>query len=166
MMEALMHTELPLVAIAVRLLAALALGGIIGFEREIKDKPAGLRTHMLIALGTALFGIIAEEMVLGYHAAGEGAIAVDPSRALQGIVIGIGFLGGGTIMVRESRIHGLTSGAAIWVVGGLGLACGLGDYLIAGVAAALALFVLVLVRLFERALDGGKGERRGEGAGT
>lgn len=121
---------------SLRLLLAAALGAAIGYQRERVGKPAGLRTHVLICLGAALFTVAS-----GY---GFGA-ATDPARVAAGIVTGIGFLGAGAIIRGGAGIVvGLTTAATIWVVAAIGLAAGAGLYLISAVATAIALIVLLL----------------------
>ncbi len=117
---------------ALRLLMASGAGALIGYERERAEKPAGLRTLLLVCLGSALFTIVS----------GHGfGILSDPSRIASGIVIGIGFLGAGTI-IRGQHVVGLTTAAAIWLVAAVGLAIGAGLYMIAAVTTAIAMFVL------------------------
>ena len=119
-----------------RLLLAAALGAVIGYQRERAGKPAGLRTHVLICVGAALFTIAS---LYGF---GAGA---DPARVAAGIVAGIGFLGAGAIMrTGEGIVAGLTTAATIWVVAAIGLAVGAGLYLASAVASALTLVVLFL----------------------
>ncbi len=127
--------------IGVRLLFAAVLGGLIGFEREHQGKAAGLRTHMLVAIGAALFAILAQLP--------DGNPA-DVSRVIQGLVAGIGFLGAGAILngSREGEIKGLTTAAGIWLTAAIGVAAGLGRESTAILATILALVVLaVLPRL-------------------
>jgi len=119
-----------------RLLLAAALGAIIGYQRERAGKPAGLRTHVLICVGAALFTITS---LYGFGA------AADPARIAAGIVAGIGFLGAGAIIRRdEGLVAGLTTAATIWAVASIGLAVGVGLYLISAVTTAIALIVLLL----------------------
>ena len=123
--------------ILVRLLMAAVLGAVLGFEREHKGKSAGVRTHMLVCLGAALF-------VLAPSMAGADEQAL--SRVVQGIVAGIGFLGAGCI-VRPSRgasVHGFTTAAALWSTTGIGIICGLGRWHIAVAAMVLLLIVLAV----------------------
>ena len=129
--------DLDAVAIAVRLGAAIVAGAVIGMDRELKRKPAGLRTHALVSLGAAIV-IIA---TVGSSQAAPDAM----SRAIQGIITGIGFLGAGVIMQYETerRIEGLTTAASIWVAAGLGIACGAGFVELAMIAVAATLIVLV-----------------------
>jgi putative Mg2+ transporter-C (MgtC) family protein len=124
-----------LVRVIVRLLAALALGALVGYQRERMGKAAGLRTHMLVSMGTALLVISAAE-------SGMGSDAV--SRVVQGLVTGIGFLGAGAIMkIREEKeIRGLTTAAGIWMTAAASVAIGLGQIVIGLIAGVLAWIVL------------------------
>src|SRR5690606_27529645 len=129
--------------IAVRLLMAVVLGGLIGYEREQRRKAAGLRTHMLVALGAAVFVLAPAE---------SGMEIADMSRVLQGVVAGIGFLGAGAIIKldREGIIKGLTTAASIWMAAAIGITVGLGREVTAIMATVLALFILVVLRWAER----------------
>lgn len=131
--------------IALRLGAALLAGGVIGIDREVHRKPAGLRTHALVSLGAAV-------VVLSIVLARGGEDAV--SRAIQGIITGIGFIGGGVILQLESerRIEGLTTAASIWVAAGLGIACGAGQFALAGIAVVAALLLLTVGNWVESAM--------------
>jgi putative Mg2+ transporter-C (MgtC) family protein len=124
--------------IVCRLLAAAVIGGCIGLDREVRRKPAGLRTHALVSLGAALVTLV----MVRFAPATNHIDAV--SRAIQGIIAGVGFLGAGTILKAEHEIvHGLTTAASIWLVASLGIACGIGQWLAALVALALALLILI-----------------------
>lgn len=129
-------------SVVIRLLAALAVGSLIGYEREKTGKAAGLRTHMLVSMGTALF-------VIGATEAGMSEDAL--SRIIQGIVTGIGFLGAGVIMkIEESRqIRGLTTAAGIWMTAAASVAMGLGQIALGLIAGALAWVVLAIMHRFE-----------------
>lgn len=130
--------------ILIRLAAATMIGALIGADRELRHKPAGLKTLALVALGGA-FGPV----VMLSHA----ALDLNPmSRVIQGVLTGVGFLGAGVIMNHrgDGSVAGLTTAAAIWLVAVLGVACGMGLYLQAGIATALAMLVLVGGRRFER----------------
>lgn len=134
-----------IVRITVRLIAALAVGTAIGLQRELTHKTAGLRTHMLVALGTALF-------VLG---AAEGGMKADSlARVVQGVATGIGFLGGGAILKLTDRreVHGLTTAAGIWMTAAASAAVGLGQITVAFVGTVFGLIVLVLFRRLEKQL--------------
>ncbi len=122
--------------LSVRLLVAAGLGAAIGFEREYRRKPAGLRTNILIAVGSALF------TMLSVSIAGSGGSA---DRIAAQIVTGIGFLGGGAILRYRSSVHGLTTAATIWVNAAIGMAAGLGQFALATAATALTLVVLAVL---------------------
>jgi putative Mg2+ transporter-C (MgtC) family protein len=124
-----------------RLLVAAALGGIIGLERELTGKEAGLRTMILICVGSALFTEMSQ--VLG---AGSGA---DSTRIASNIVTGIGFLGAGTILHQGATVKGLTTAATIWVAAAVGMAAGAGDYVRATGTTILVLLILVPLRWWE-----------------
>lgn len=145
--------------ILVRLGLAAIIGSVLGLNRELHGKPAGLRTHALVALGSALFALI------GLHlekpgGAGEQAF----SRVIQGVVTGIGFLGGGAILKDQATnsVRGLTTAASIWIVAGLGLACGAGYWRVGLIALLLTLIVLIfggpLEQLIDRLFKPGSGD--------
>ena len=119
-----------------RLLLSAALGAALGFEREYRRKPAGLRTNILIAIGSALFTILSVSLTTGTG---------DPSRVAGQIVTGIAFLGGGAILRNRDTVHGMTTAATIWVNAAIGVACGIGQYELATVSTALTLVVLVVL---------------------
>lgn len=125
---------------ALRLLLAAALGGAIGYQREKVGKPAGLRTHMLICIGAALFTVTSI-----YAFAGNA----DPSRLAAGVVTGIGFIGAGAIIFRtaDGYIAGLTTASTIWVAAGIGVAVGAGLYIASVVTTAIVLIVLFIPHL-------------------
>ncbi len=125
------------IELAMRLTVGLALGAIIGFERELHRQPAGFRTHSLVALGAALFAIIS-----GYGYAGPDA---DPTRIAAQVVSGIGFIGAGTILQYRGHIRGLTTAASLWAVAAVGMATGAGLYILAAVGTALILVVLAIL---------------------
>ncbi|MGC4410635.1 MgtC/SapB family protein [Rhizobium rosettiformans] len=132
-----------LTLITVRLVVAAMLGGILGYERERKGRSAGVRTHMLVAVGAALF-------VIGPLQ--SGIEVGDLSRVLQGVVQGIGFLGAGAIMVRSAQhqIEGLTTAASIWATAGIGIIAGLGLEATAVLSTAIVLLILAVVPLILR----------------
>ena len=140
-----MHVSLD--TIVIRLLAATILSMVIGWERERRSKPAGLRTHMLVGLGAAAFFLVFIELALGPLKDAEG-LELDPTRIFQGVITGIGFLGAGAIIQQRGRVLGATTGACIWTTGAIGVACGFGLYehaVALTIVAALALTVLGLV---------------------
>ncbi|MEH2043587.1 MgtC/SapB family protein [Nostoc sp.] len=136
--------------ISFRLCIALLIGAIIGLERQIRRKPAGLRTHMLVSLGSALFTLII--MQTGGLQASPDAL----SRVIQGIAAGVGFLGAGEIVRQSSQesqqleIHGLTSAAAIWVSSALGIAAGCGLWQLGLISAMLTFLVLNVFKRLEK----------------
>ncbi|MDF5718110.1 MAG: MgtC/SapB family protein [Rhizonema sp. NSF051] len=136
--------------ITFRLCLAILIGAIIGLERQLRHKPAGLRTHMLVSFGAALFTIIPLQ-------AGTAHPSADAlSRVIQGIAAGVGFLGAGEILrvssdqSRQSEIHGLTSAAAIWVSAALGIAAGCGLWQTGLIGALLCFLVLKVVKKWEK----------------
>lgn len=133
--------------IALRLFLAVVLGGVIGFERESHNRPAGFRTHILVCAGSALIMMVSAYGFTGQI--GEGYIS-DPGRIAAGVVTGIGFLGAGTILQQRGSIRGLTTAATIWVVSGVGLAAGVGFYLGAVLTTVFVLISLLLLRRAER----------------
>jgi putative Mg2+ transporter-C (MgtC) family protein len=129
-----------------RLLTAALLGGLLGFERELRHKTAGLRTNILIAIGSALFTLMSFEL------AGDGP-AADPGRIAAQIVTGIGFLGAGAIMRTDSGVQGLTTAATIWVNAAVGVAAGGGEYHLAFIATVVTLAVLFVLHPLEAAVE-------------
>ena len=139
--------------VVVRLALSMVAGGVLGLERQWQQKPAGLRTHMMVSLGAAAFTLIALQLHAAVVEAGSDITRIDPLRYLQGLVGGIGFLGAGTIIRDRDSVHGLTTAASIWVAGALGAACGAGHVLIAGVTAGLALLILLVLGVIEHRMD-------------
>jgi putative Mg2+ transporter-C (MgtC) family protein len=127
-----------------RLILAVLLGGVIGLERESAQKPAGLRTNILVCLGTTIFILITLMAFEEYPQS-----PVDITRIAAGIITGIGFLGAGTILRTETGIQGLTSAATIWLVCGIGMAIGMGYYALALIGAFLGFAVLRLLPFLE-----------------
>ncbi len=129
-----------------RLGAALIIGSILGLNRELHGKPAGLRTHALVTLGAAVATIVVLKSPTGFQAVGQDAIG----RVVQGILTGVGFLGAGVIL-RDPAGHvtGLTTAATIWMCAVLGIVCGLGYWGILGITAVLTTLVLLLGRPLE-----------------
>ena len=127
-----------LTRVLLRLLMAALLGGLLGMEREHKGKAAGVRTHMLVSMGAALFVLVASQ---------AGMQDAELSRVLQGVIAGIGFLGAGTILKteQEDKVRGLTTAAGIWLTAAIGVAAGLGREATAVLSTLLALGVLALV---------------------
>jgi putative Mg2+ transporter-C (MgtC) family protein len=130
-----------------RLALAAALGGVIGFERELRDREAGLRTHMLVCLGSALFTIVS---AYGFHeflVSGDQVVRADPTRIAAQIVTGIGFLGAGAIIRQGVSVRGLTTAATLWVAAAIGIAAGAGYYPGAVLGTAVTLLALWPIRV-------------------
>jgi putative Mg2+ transporter-C (MgtC) family protein len=134
------------VRVIIRLLAALVAGGVIGFQRELSGKAAGLRTHILVSMAMTLFVLMAAEAGMQHDAM---------SRVIQGLVTGIGFIGAGAIMKMQSeqQIHGLTTAAGIWITAAIGVAIGLGQLGTAALGVLFAWFVLSVVAKAERRIN-------------
>lgn len=129
-----------------RVFIAAILGAIIGFEREYRAKEAGLRTHFLVAMGSALFMILSQ---YGFGTSlGTPSISLDPSRIASQVVTGIGFIGAGTIIFQKHVIKGLTTAAGLWVTSAIGLTCGSGLYALAITATLLVLICLETIYFF------------------
>lgn len=135
-------TEIPLYEILLRLAAALVAGGAIGFERERGSQPAGFRTHMILALGSALVMILSINMGVQYNS--------DPARLAAQVVSGIGFLGAGAILRFGFNIKGLTTASTLWTTAMVGMAIGYGYYLVALFSVFIMLIVLTLMERFEK----------------
>ena len=141
--------------VTARLAVAALLGGAIGFERELRDREAGFRTHMLVCVGSALFTIVSAYGFSEFLESGDPVIRADPTRIAAQIVTGIGFLGAGAIIRQGLSIRGLTTAATLWVAAAIGLAAGAGYYSGAIAATAITLIALWPLRigahvLFER----------------
>ena len=129
-----------------RLLAATAMGAAIGIEREYHAKEAGIRTHLLVALGSCLFMILS---AYGFDAfLAKDHTSFDPSRIASQVVTGIGFIGAGTIILQKQVVRGLTTAAGLWVTAAIGLACGIGMYVIAIVTTVLVLVSLGVINIY------------------
>jgi putative Mg2+ transporter-C (MgtC) family protein len=135
--------------IALRLLAAAALSGAIGLERELRERAAGLRTHMLVGVGSALFTLVSAYAWRDFTF--EGSVQFDPTRIAAQIVAGIGFLGAGVIIRQGLSVRGVTTAAGLWVVAGIGMASGAGYFAAAIIATAIVLLGLGPVRWLEGA---------------
>jgi len=141
---------------ALRLLSAIVLGGLIGWERETSDRPAGLRTHMMISLAAATFAILAMDLTR-FSASEEVQLRVDPLRLIDAVTSGVAFLAAGSIIVTGGSVRGVTTGASMWLCGAIGLCCGIGDLWLGAMTTFFALVVLRLVRiLLEKPIKGHK----------
>jgi len=140
-------------AVAVKMVLAATGGAAIGFEREKHGRPAGLRTHLLVALGACLMMIISEAFALKYQGGADSVLRLDPARTAAQIVTGIGFLGAGVILKEGTTVRGLTTAASLWFVAGLGMAFGLGLIAPALAGTLLALFSLIVLKKIEPVLQ-------------
>ncbi|WP_265515715.1 MgtC/SapB family protein [Nitratireductor luteus] len=152
-MEALLQdftpeTALPWQVITVRLLFAILFGGILGFERELAERPAGLRTHMLVCLASATFAIVAVEIV-SMAIFQDDQVRADPVRLVEAITSGVAFLAAGFIIFKRGQVRGLTTGAGMWLAAATGLAVGLGLWLVAALSCLLGTIVLAVLRRLE-----------------
>ncbi|MCX8151288.1 MAG: MgtC/SapB family protein [Candidatus Bathyarchaeota archaeon] len=120
------------------LVVAVVLGGVVGIERELAHRPAGLRTHMMVSLGSCLFTIVS----LGF--------STDPARIAAGIVAGIGFIGAGTIWAEKDKVRGITTAASLWATAAIGLTSGVGDYPLAAVVTLLVCVILLSKYVFRK----------------
>ncbi|WP_461226715.1 MgtC/SapB family protein [Lacticaseibacillus suihuaensis] len=147
-----MHYELSLLEIIGRLLLAVVVSGVIGYDREHKNRPAGLRTHVLVCVGACIIALVQKE--IGFNALNtalahprlSGVLRADDARLIAQVVSGIGFLGAGTIIVQHRTVRGLTTAASLWAVAGLGLAIGMGNYEIAIASAVVVISVLMFMK--------------------
>jgi putative Mg2+ transporter-C (MgtC) family protein len=142
-----------------RLGTSVLLGGAIGYERERRERPAGLRTHLLVCLASATFMLVSAQFPFPQHYSGDeaagGFLRADVGRIASNVVVGIGFLGGGAILHMGLRVEGLTTAASLWMVAAIGLAAGAGLFVLAVGSAAMALFTLVGLRFLEIGLKSG-----------
>ena len=138
-----------------RLFASVALGALVGLEREITRKPAGLRTHVLVSMGACLFTMASFYMIP------SGTPGADYGRIAAGIVTGIGFIGAGSVIATRGRVSGITTAASLWIVAAIGLVIGMGNYILSLAAAVLA-FLILRVGKVEREIEYGTEEKREE----
>lgn len=141
-------SNLSVKVVLLRLFAAALLGGIVGIERENRKRAAGLRTHLLVCLGSALIMVLSEYLFFKYH----GLTNFDPARLGAQVVSGIGFLGAGTIIKQGASVKGLTTAASLWTVACIGLAAGSGFYAAAVIAAAIVFVTLRTLSRFENVI--------------
>ena len=140
-----------------KLLIAAILGGIIGWERHRRGRPAGLRTHLLVCIGVTLMMLVSEHIFLKYQGyKNDSILRIDPARIAAQVVTGIGFLGAGTIMRSRTSIRGLTTAASLWVVAGIGLAVGSGFILPAVFTTVIAIAILTLNAIVEKKMKRNK----------
>jgi putative Mg2+ transporter-C (MgtC) family protein len=144
-----MPTAFTLQEAIVRLAVAAVLAAILGWNREEAGKPAGLRTFVLVGVGSCLFTLLALE-IIEMHDEGGGGGGLDPLRVVSGLIGGIGFLGAGTIIQSRGRVEGITTAAGLWLTASIGLACGIGQYALAAIAGGFGVIVLVSILVLER----------------
>src|SRR6201991_34670 len=142
-------TTISLPDIALRLTLVVLLCGAIGLERETRDQPAGVRTHVLVGMGAAIFTLISAYGFSGFASAGA---PIDPTRVAAQVVTGVGFLGAGAIIHQGMAVRGLTTAAAVWISAAIGMAAGLGFYSLALTGSALVLIALLVFRQIRGAL--------------
>ncbi len=138
------RTEVPYPVMLARMVGAVLLGAVIGAEREYQSHPAGLRTHILVALSACVFALLSIESV---HMAGfaDEQVRIDPLRVIEAVTSGVAFLAAGMIVFSRGEVKGLTTGAGMWLAGAVGLAAGLGYWFIAFVATAACFVVLFIL---------------------
>ena len=151
--DVLTSPNLPWEVATARLLGAVVLSGLIGLEREVRSRPAGLRTHMLVGLAASLYCLIMLEIVAEAGVYSD-RIAMDPLRVLSAVTSGVAFLAAGMIIFAQGKVRGLTTGASLWLTAAVGVSAGLGMWFIAVMSTALALMVIVVLKIAEnRAQD-------------
>lgn len=147
-----------------RALAALVFSAVVGWERETLGKPAGLRTHILVGMGAALFVGLGELLVIEFNSFGD-RLRFDPMRIIEAVVTGVSFLGAGTIFFAraEQRVQGLTTAASLWTTAAIGIAAGLGRYVLAAGVTILLFIVLRGIGWIERRAESKQGPKSSDG---
>lgn len=145
------HTVLPPAVLVARLVGAALLAAPLGLEREVKHRPAGLRTHMIVSLAASMFAVLATEIVASPQFSGP-QVRGDPLRVIEAVTSGVAFLAAGFIIFTRGHVRGVTTGAGIWLAGAIGLASGFGYWLVAVVGMLAGCFVMVVLRYAESAL--------------
>ena len=135
--------------VVARLALATALGAVLGLEREIHGRTAGLKTHMLIALAAATFTLLSLELFL----AAKGAAGVDPIRVIEAVTTGVSVIAAGAILRSVDRIRGLTTGASLWTAGAAGIAVGAGYFVLAVAATVIAFLIITVLRMIQRSVE-------------
>jgi putative Mg2+ transporter-C (MgtC) family protein len=145
--------------VLLRLGGAVLFCGLIGFERESQNRPAGLRTHMMVGLAAALYCLIMQELL---QDSGEYSdrVAMDPLRLIEAVTSGVAFLAAGMIVFSQGKVHGLMTGTSLWLAAAIGLSAGFGMWLLAGMTTILALIIIRLVKVAEEMASGK--EREGD----
>lgn len=134
-----------------RFVGAILLGAVIGFEREAKNRPAGLKTHIMVSLAAAVFAVVALESI---HMKGlaDADVKVDPLRVIEAVTAGVAFLAAGTIVLSRGEIHGITTGTSLWLAGAIGVALGFGHWIIGFGAVMAGLVILFALGKVEAAV--------------
>src|SRR5680860_747992 len=141
--------SLPIAVVVARTLATVMFCGLIGLDRETSQRPAGLRTHMLIGLAACIYCLLT--LALQSRAAEFGdTVRMDPLRIIEAVTGGVAFLAAGLIVFSQGKVRGLTTGASMWVAAAIGVDCGLGEWVIAGMKVVLTLIIITLVRKLEQ----------------
>lgn len=141
-------TNLPWEVIAVRLGGAILFCGLIGFERESRNRPAGLRTHMMVGLAAALYCLIMLE-ILDKSGQYSDRVAMDPLRLIEAVTSGVAFLAAGMIVFAQGKVRGLTTGTSLWLAAAIGLSAGFGMWYMAALTTVMALMIIRLVKMAE-----------------
>jgi putative Mg2+ transporter-C (MgtC) family protein len=141
-------TGLPPVEVFLRLVIAAVFGAVVGFDRQLKNKPAGLRTHTLVSLAAALFTLITFELY--FELVQRSATRADPIRIIEAVTSGVAFLAAGAIIRSGGSVHGLTTGANMWLAGAIGVACGAGFYTLAVFGVLFSIVIITLLQRFEK----------------
>ena len=144
--------QLAAAVVIARLLGAALMAVPLGLEREIKRRPAGLRTHMLVSLAAAMFAVLATEIAASPHFSGP-QVRADPLRVVEAVTSGVAFLAAGFIIFARGHVRGVTTGAGIWLAAAVGLSVGYGYWLIGLVGMAVGAFVMIALRKVEGAFD-------------
>lgn len=144
-----LEPSMPIAVVIVRTMATVVFCGLIGLEREAAQRPAGLRTHMLIGLAACIFCLLTLALMSRAEEFGE-FVRMDPLRVIEAVTGGVAFLAAGLIVFSQGKVRGLTTGASMWIAAAIGVACGLGEWTIAGMTTLLALMIIALVRKLEK----------------
>src|SRR5258705_9717467 len=137
-----------------RLLVGTLLAAVIGYERHLHGRPAGLRTNLLVGLASPTFMLVSTQFVYFQHYTKDDLVAVDPSRIAASVVTGVGFLGGGAILRTGMNVQGLTTAAGLWLVAAIGLSAGAGMYVVSTFSTLLGVVALTVLRRLEHKDDG------------
>lgn len=158
-LDAFAHTELGVGVIAGRMLLAVILGAILGIDREYLNRPAGLRTHVLVCLAATTFAVITLELYSFMERTAPDTNSGDPIRIIEAVTAGVAFLAAGSIIMSGGKLHGLTTGAGLWLAGAVGVGVGVGAYAIAVLATLFGVLTLVALRAFEGLMPKKSGQK-------